>query len=144
MVRCDLLSLALALGAFSLAGCQGGRTVTLTVEQASSAQYAAAPVASAHVRAIALATNDVPLPVSLENLEKLDRKLVSGVTDSQGRARLSLRPEGVYLIEVNGPPFGPLAEQGPWRWKLEADGRTLSPLGPEPRDVLVSTDARGR
>ena len=122
-----------------LGGCQGGRTVMLTVEHTGTDRQPAAPVASAHVRAVALDTNDVPLPVSLENLSKLDRKVVSGVTDAKGRVRLSLHPEGVYLVEVNGPPFGPLAEAGPWKWKLSAESDALTPVGPPQNEVALLT-----
>ncbi len=138
MVPNAILRLALACAALAIGGCQGGRTVTLTVMQPGTLQSATTPVTAAHVRAVALDTNDVPLPVSLEALAELDRPLVSGVTDGQGRARLTLRSEGVYLIEINGPPFGPLAEAGPWRWTLGADGRSMTPLGAAPREILIS------
>lgn len=141
MLRRILLRCAPACAALVIGGCQGGHTVTFTVEQAAQAQRAAAPLAAAHIRAVALNTNDVPLPVSIENLEKLDRPIASGITDAQGRSRLSLRPDGIYLIEVNGPAFGALSDAGPWRWTLGADGRTLTPVGAAQQQVELFTGA---
>lgn len=134
------LTLALALMALSSAGCSnGGQSVTFTIELSEADGQGATPMSSAHVRAIALETNDVPLPVTLENLAKLDHPIASGLADAKGRARLTLRPEGAYLIEVNSPPFGPLADAGPWRFTLDADGRTLTPVGDPQSEVRVST-----
>lgn len=100
-----------------LAACSGGgKPVAFTLRTPGGE-----PISAAHIRAIAFNTNDVPLPVSAETLAALEAPLASGATDSRGVVRLALRPDGVYLLEVNPPPFGALADEGPWRWIFDPD-----------------------
>ncbi len=133
-----ILALALSCLGAAACGCAGSpRIVSLALQDAEGS-----PVAAAHVRAIALRTNDLPLPVSLRNLALLDQALVSGVTDERGVARLPLRGASSYLIEVTGTPFDELSESGPWRWKLAPHARSLTPLpegaGSPTRGEMVS------
>ncbi len=126
-----LRSLAVVyMAAAALGGCaKSPRIVTLDLYDALGS-----PVEAAHVRAIALRTNDLPLPVSFKNLASLDRAIVSGVTDERGAVQLALRDAGAYLVEVTGTPFGELAGAGPWRWKLAPHARSLTPVPEASRD----------
>lgn len=87
------------------------------------------PVEAAHVRLIALKTGTVPLPVTLENLEKyLYAVEAAGATDERGEVRLTLHRGSPHVVEVGSPPLGPLADEGPWAWRLDEAGAELRPV----------------
>jgi hypothetical protein len=113
-----------ASAALLLACCSPARReVSLVVEHGGE------PMAGAHVRATPLETGPVPLPVSLEMLERYIGATDQTVaTDARGRAVLSLFARTPHLIEVVPPPLGPLAEHGPWAWVLPIGASTLTPL----------------
>ncbi len=108
----------IVVGAAALAGCRGP-TRSVTLEVSSDGR----PVPAAHVRAVALDTNDLPLPVTLATLQQAANALpASGVTDETGRVTLRLDKASAYRIEVAGALGSPSAVGS---WVLSADRSAL-------------------
>ncbi|MBL8747301.1 MAG: hypothetical protein JNK58_13225 [Phycisphaerae bacterium] len=85
------------------------------------------PIEAAHVRAVAIETGSMALPVSGEVVEEaLYAWGDTAATDETGTALLKLYAHTPHLIEVAPPPFGELAERGPWSWTIEEDGDSLT------------------
>ncbi|TVQ76266.1 MAG: hypothetical protein EA380_09055, partial [Phycisphaeraceae bacterium] len=88
--------------------------MTLVFEDA-----AGTPVAGAHVRAISLGRNDVPLPVNWETLGEVfaTGKLVAqGWTDRDGRVQLRLLRARAYSLEASPPALSFESGVGIQRW----------------------------
>lgn len=136
--------LSLALGAMPAAGCS--RSMTVRVDRIEENGRLVGPLAHAHVYSITLDQSDVPLPVTLENLERaFAAQPCPAVTDAAGRARLEVYPKGRCLVQVSPPPFGELADRTPWLWKVDpATGRAerwrLSDADDSPDVVRISVE----
>ena len=120
-----LRRIAGTLSLAALAGCAAPtRPVTIAVEDAG------APVAGALVTAAPLEMSDVPLPLDSENLANLlaaENERRGGVTDADGRLRLTLLDGRPHLVMIASPPLG----GGAWRWEgvldVGADPGGLTP-----------------
>lgn len=122
-----LVAATLALG-----GCSAPvRTVVLRVLDAQGE-----PLPDAHVRAVALDTSPVPLPVSGESLEQFTHaREAVGVSDDRGVVRLTIHNKSPHLIEVFAPPIGPHESHAAAAWRLDRHGASLTParrIGPSP------------
>jgi len=109
------------LAACSLTGCGADQGATRIAVWRVDPQGGEIPLPGARVRAVALDTSPVPLPLSAKTIsDALDNPDEFRSTDDAGIARLSLKPDYAYLIEVVPPPFdAPAARQGLlWRWTL--------------------------
>lgn len=96
------------------------------------------PIYAAHLRAVAIDTGSMALPVSGEVVEQAMYAWGdTASTDEEGFATLKLFDATPHLIEVAPPPFGELAERGPWSWTIEQDGASLT-------TTLASDSAEGR
>ncbi len=110
---------------------------------------------NARVRAIAIGTSDLPLPVTMENLRQaLTKTEASATTDSGGEVRLTLLADRAHHVQVL-PPCTDLdrlhsssASSRVWHWFLDLDPPAIS----EPIDagneaglrvVVVAPDAEG-
>jgi len=121
--------IALVGASLCLGGCIGQTAkVGLRVEHRVAAGENSVPLGGAPVRAIALNTGTVPLPLTLENLDQyLFAVEVSTATNARGEFKIEVLDGTPYLIEVQGPPLGELGDAGPWSWVLLKDGKTLVP-----------------
>lgn len=127
-------------------GCGSGTSrIALRVDQTPSDT----PAAYARLRAIALDTNGIPLPVSLERLrESKPTPKASAITDKSGAATLALHSSQPYLIEVI--PWHPTGGEGtgpvgaPQAWVYDPKHRALSPWPQSPEGPLTLTLVRGR
>lgn len=100
---------------------------------------AGAPVAGAHVRAISLGRNDVPLPVNMETLGEAfaTGKLVAqGWTDWDGRVELRLLRARTHSLEASPPALSFGSGVGIQRWLLSPESGVISPIsvGAEPSE----------
>ncbi len=105
-----------------LVGCGGTRGVTLRVTDASGAG-----VEHALVRAITVDDSPVPLPVTLEVLQRMATEARTvGYTDAGGRIRLAIDDDVAYVVEVLPPPLGPQSldpmDASRWVWVLSGGG----------------------
>lgn len=95
---------------------------------------------TAHVYAVALDVSDVPLPVTIENLNKAASAVAaSGVTDSRGIVRLELDAASPYWIDVSGALSAPDAAGS---WVLDAEGGRLTQT--ERKDPSLTLDLAPR
>ncbi len=85
------------------------------------------PIHAAHLRAVAVDTGSMALPISGAVVaEAMFAWGDTAATDENGHATLKLFAGTPHLIEISPPPFGELAERGPWTWTIEADGASLT------------------
>lgn len=85
------------------------------------------PIHAAHLRAVAIDTGSMALPISGDVVaEALFAWGDTAATDGTGLATLKLFAGTPHLIEISPPPFGDLADRGPWTWTMEADGSSLT------------------
>lgn len=99
------------------------RSVTLRVSRGE------APVEGALVRAIAIDAGSAPLPVTLANVEEYYYAVGdTAVTDSRGLVTLRLHEHSPHAVEVLPWAFESESPREPDAWRLDADGRTLTPL----------------
>lgn len=108
---------AFALIALAAASCSAPtRTIVLRLTDSELR-----PIEGAHIRAIPLNSGPVPLPVSLERLEEFEfAREQTATTDASGAARVAMYSRLPHLVEVMPPPLGETAEEGPWRFTLDA------------------------
>jgi hypothetical protein len=93
------------------------------------------PIHAAHVRAVAIDSSSVALPVSGPIIEEaLYAWGYGSSTDEQGIARLRLYEFTPHLIEVSPSPFSELADEGPWRWTINAERNAIHPMNDPARD----------
>lgn len=92
-----------------------------------------APVPNARVRAIAIGTSDLPLPVTMENIQQaLTKTEAFATSDRTGEVRLTLLAERAHHVQVL-PPCTDLhelhasaASSRVWHWYLDLDPPVVS------------------
>lgn len=93
------------------------------------------PILAAHIRAVAIDSSSVALPVSGPIIEEaLYAWGYGSSTDERGIARLRLYEFTPHLIEVSPSPFSELADEGPWTWTINADRDSIVLMNDANRD----------
>ena len=134
MVRMAVVLAALAALGATMVSCGSTRSVTLRV-----ANDAGEPVPHARIRTFSLNTSDVPLPVTLKNLEEaLAKKSPNATADADGEVTLTILSAHPHLVQVlppiDDPRFAEFEHDDSvaWEWFLMLD----------PVEVLPPDDER--
>lgn len=93
------------------------------------------PLHAAHIRAVAINTSSVALPVSGPVIEEaLYAWGYGSSTDERGVAHLRLYEFTPHLIEASPSPFSDLADKGPWSWTINAERDAIDAMTDPDRD----------
>jgi hypothetical protein len=125
--------------AFLIAGCAGGRTVSVRVEMVQPlGGTGSQPVAGAYVQVVPVAMAPVPLPVNLETLQEAGAAGTSGFTDARGIFRFQMAGERPHEVSVSSPiGVADESKRYTWRGHLDVHGR-LEPMD-EVQGIKVTT-----
>lgn len=121
-----------------LAGCASVRDTRFVVRDATTGE----PAHGVRVRAIALNSGLVPLPLNANTIDEalsLDVAEEAASTRLDGVASLRLRTRAPYLLELSPPPMlafeagNPAWAAPPMRFRFDAKTREVTPFPPTAR-----------